>query len=205
MQVIPLADLSLVVTKIKQGATLIFPTETSYGLGCDAANVDAVNKIFAIKGRDPSKPLLVVVPTVAMAQRYLEWNKTLERLAQKYWPGPLTIVGRYHHTPNTPSLASGVVATNGTVAVRVTKYPYLRDLTRVLDKPLVATSANEAGQPPLYDSALAEALCAQLSVEPDIIVDAGSLPRTSATTLVSVVDDAVQILRQGELVIDELY
>ena len=83
------------VEYLKAGKTIVFPTETSYGLGCDAANQEAVNKIFKIKGRKSDKPLLVVVPTIEMAKKYLVWNNLLEDLASRYWPGPLTLVGKY--------------------------------------------------------------------------------------------------------------
>jgi len=79
---------------LKNGKTIIFPTETSYGLGCDATNQEAVDKIFKIKGRRGDKPLLVVVPTVEMAREWLEWTPLVEKLAEKYWPGALTIVSK---------------------------------------------------------------------------------------------------------------
>ncbi|KKQ27981.1 MAG: Bifunctional N5-glutamine S-adenosyl-L-methionine-dependent methyltransferase/tRNA (M7G46) methyltransferase [Candidatus Magasanikbacteria bacterium GW2011_GWC2_37_14] len=88
---------------LRSGKIIIFPTETSYGLGCDATNQQAVDKIFKIKGRRGDKPLLVIVPTIEMAKEYLEWNDLLEKIATKYWftrrspseggPGPLTVVG----------------------------------------------------------------------------------------------------------------
>lgn len=205
MQHISPTDFPLLVTKINQGATVIFPTETSYGLGCDATNVAAVNKIFAIKGRDPSKPLLVVVPTIALARCYLVWNETLERLSQKYWPGPLTIVGHYQ-LPTTNykllSLARGVVASDGTVAIRVTADPWLRQLTSALGHPLVATSANQNGQPALYDSASCQDVFSKITSPPEILVDAGTLSPNPATTLVRVVGGKPIVLRQGEIIVD---
>ncbi len=99
MKIINNKQLSIAVDNLRQGKVVVFPTETSYGLGCDAANQDAVNKIFKIKGRTSDKPLLVVVPTVEMAKKYLVWNETIERIANSYWPGPLTVVGEYLEPP----------------------------------------------------------------------------------------------------------
>ena len=79
---------------LESGKTVVFPTETSYGLGCDATNQSAVDMIFKIKGRKSDKPLLVVVPTIEMAKEYIEWSSLLEKLSKLYWPGALTVVGK---------------------------------------------------------------------------------------------------------------
>ncbi len=203
MEVLSPSSITLLLEKIKQGATAIFPTETSYGLGCDASNVAAVSKIFTIKGRDPSKPLLIVVPSLDTARRYIRTNATFEKLAAAYWPGPLTIVGEYQPPASGSALlplAPGVVADDGTVAIRVSADPWLQQFMRALDRPLVATSANRAGEPALYDSELAKHAFDK-STEPDMLVLAGLLPLSPATTLVSVVGNKLQILRQGALII----
>ena len=95
MNIVEAKKINQIIDLVKSGKVVIFPTETSYGLGCDATNQSAVDKIFAIKGRVGDKPLLVVVPDIKMAKKYLKWNTTLDNLAQKYWPGALTMVGEY--------------------------------------------------------------------------------------------------------------
>ncbi|MBI5729123.1 MAG: Sua5/YciO/YrdC/YwlC family protein [Candidatus Magasanikbacteria bacterium] len=95
MKILTECNLAELVVDLLSGKTIVFPTETSYGLGCDATNQAAVDKIFKIKGRKSDKPLLVVVPTVEMARKYLAWSDLLGTLAKKYWPGPLTVVGLY--------------------------------------------------------------------------------------------------------------
>ncbi|MSU75413.1 MAG: DUF559 domain-containing protein [Candidatus Magasanikbacteria bacterium] len=95
MKILTECNLAQIVVDLLNGQTVVFPTETSYGLGCDSTNQEAVDKIFKIKGRRSDKPLLVVVPNVEMAKRYLVWNETLEKIASKYWPGALTVVGEY--------------------------------------------------------------------------------------------------------------
>ncbi len=99
MQVLTECNLAEIVFELLNGKTLVFPTETSYGLGCDATNQPAVDKIFKIKGRSSDKPLLVVVPAIEMAKKYLIWNELLEKIATRYWPGPLTVVGEYSLPP----------------------------------------------------------------------------------------------------------
>ncbi len=219
MKIITTKQLSTAVEYLKEGKVIVFPTETSYGLGCDATDQNAVNKIFEIKGRKSDKPLLVVVPTIEMAKKYLLWNDLLEDLASKYWPGALTIVGEYlslrgatsdeaipldgsanngiatsadaNRLPRNDSLAAGVVAANNTIAVRVTNHPIAKFLSEKLDRPVVATSANLADAGDIYDSK-------KINVKPDILIDGGILPQNPPTTIVSVIDN-LKILRQGQL------
>ncbi len=193
MEIIFPSAIPLLVEKIKKGATLIFPTETSYGLGCDATNQTAVNRIFAIKGRDPNKPLLIVVPSVEIAKQYLVWNDTLEKIAEKYWPGPLTIVGQ----GGLQTLPPGILAADGTIAIRVTADPWLEKFTTLLGRPLVATSANLAGHTELYDPADIIKHFSTASEQPDFLVDGGVLPKNPPTTIVRIAGEDLQILRRG--------
>lgn len=183
------------IVDILNGQVLVFPTETSYGLGCDATNQASVDRIFKIKGRADDKPLLVVVDSIEAAKKYLVWNEHLEILANKYWPGPLTIVGEYLGG----NLAQGVVGKDGTVAVRVTDFSLLKSITSKINRPLVATSANLAGEPSLFDSQAIVDVFKDRENQPDIILDQGLLPQSPATTLVSVVGNNFKILRQGNL------
>ena len=199
MKILKECNLSEVVVELLAGKTIIFPTETSYGLGCDASNQQAVDTIFKIKARVGDKPLLVVVPTVEMAKKYLLWNTNIEKLAKKYWPGALTIVGNC--IPNS-GLANGVVSNQGTVAVRVTANPVIKFLSESLGKPLVATSGNVSGAGDIYNSADAETMFAGRDVQPDIILDFGQLPKNLPTTLVDATGNELKILRQGEVKIN---
>lgn len=99
MRILTDCNLAQLVADILNGQTVVFPTETSYGLGCCATNQAAVDRVFKIKGRPSDKPLLVVVPSVEAAKEYLVWNELLEKVADKYWPGGLTVVGEYRRNP----------------------------------------------------------------------------------------------------------
>jgi L-threonylcarbamoyladenylate synthase len=200
MKILKECNLSEIVVELLAGKTLIFPTETSYGLGCDATSQDAVDAIFKIKVRDESKSLLIVVPSVEMAKKYLVWNNAVEELAKKYWPGPLTIVGNYKLNSG---LAQGVVAKNNTVAVRVTTHPIVKFLTESLGRPIVATSGNISGAGDIYNAQDAEAMFSAQANQPDIILDFGQLPKNLPTTIVDMTGDKINILRQGELKITD--
>src|SRR3989339_372410 len=154
MIVLKSQDLQQVIESLKAGCTIIYPTETCYGIGGDATNPEVVEKIYKIKQRREEKPFLVVVPDVAMAMEYLEWSSQLDEIASKYWPGPLTIVGRLkdQKIERLPKLASGVVPPDGTIALRVTAHPVASELARALGGPLISTSANISGKEPSYSA-----------------------------------------------------
>lgn len=198
MNIMTECNLALLIFEILNGKVLVFPTETSYGLGCDATSQEAVDKIFKIKGRAGDKPLLIVVDSIETAKKYLRWNETLEKLAQKYWPGPLTIVGEYIGG----NLAKGVVGADNTVAVRVSAFPLIKSITSKIQKPLVATSANLADEPTLFDSAEIIKVFLDRANQPDIILNYGVLPNVSATTLIKIIDNKIKILRQGGIFVD---
>lgn len=99
MKFLVVENVEEVIACLKQGMIVVLPSETSYGLSCDAGNAAAVSKIFQIKGRESGKPVLVLVDSVATAKKYLQWNECLEKIAQKYWSDanclPLTVIGCY--------------------------------------------------------------------------------------------------------------
>ncbi len=195
MKIMTECNLAQIVSEILNGKVLVFPTETSYGLGCDAINQESVDKIFKIKGRTDDKPLLIVVDSIESAKKYLRWNEMLEKLAQKYWPGSLTIVGEYIGG----NLAKGVVSKDNTTAVRVSDFSFLKSITQKIQKPLVATSANLAGESSLFDPREIVKVFSEKENQPDLILNYGVLPKSEPTTLVSIVGDKIKILRRGTL------
>lgn len=199
MKILKDCYLAEIITELFAGKTIIYPTETSYGLGCDATSQEAVNKIFDIKGRSEDKPLLIVVPTIEMVKKFIVWNNTIEQLANSYWPGPLTIVGV---ALANAGLASGVVSKSGTVAVRVTASPVAKFLSESLGRPLVATSGNISGAGDVYSADQAAQMFSAETSQPDIILDGGELPKRLPTTLVDASQDKIIVLRQGEIKID---
>ena len=202
MEVLTECNLAKIVSELIFGKVFAFPTETSYGLGCDATNQAAVSRIFSIKGRPDNKPLLVVVPNIESAKKILKWNDIMEKLSKKYWPGPLTVVGEATEARSwVPSLARGVVSAENTVAVRVTAFPLLRSVTEKLGRPLVATSANYAATSDNY-SANDVVRSFTGRQQPDYLLNQDELPKNPPTTIVRVYDDRFVVLRQGEIKIE---
>ena len=199
MIILKITETEKIIAALKLGQTIVFPTETSYGLGVDATNREAVKKIFKIKERAAGKPLLVVMSSIVAAKKYLRWSEPLNKLAQKYWPGALTVVGKYHRRWLGKNLVPGVVTEAGTVAVRVPAESWLQALTVKLGRPLVATSANLSGTGEIYEPQKIIQSFAGKNFQPDLLVDRGVLPPHQPTTLVDVTKKQLQILRQGEL------
>lgn len=133
-------DIQRAVELLRAGKLVAFPTETVYGLGADARSSDAVREIFRVKGRPSTNPLIVHVSGVAMAKVYArEWPDSARRLAQRFWPGPLTFV-----LPRFKTLAPEVSAGLDTVGLRMPKHKLALDLIRAFDGPLAAPSANKS-------------------------------------------------------------
>lgn len=184
---------------LETGQTFVYPTETCYGLGCDATNAEAVKKIFQIKQRKEDKPCLLLFPSKDMVKEYVDWNETLESLTQKYWPGALTIVAPLKSNTLFPELLQGQ---GNTIAFRVSNHPFITELFQNYNKPIVSTSANVAGAPNPYSiNAVKESFQVQ-PFKPDIFIDAGELEPEPPSTIVTLEQNKIKILRQGKIIIE---
>ncbi|MGB5981878.1 MAG: L-threonylcarbamoyladenylate synthase [Nonlabens sp.] len=139
---LPLEEINKAVDALKKGGTLIYPTDTIYGLGCDAYNYDAVEKIYDIKERDKSKSLIVLVESFNMLESVIDDIPDMAWEVLKVNKKPLTII--YDKPKN---IAENIIAQDGSLAVRVTNDPLCRSIIRKLKRPLVSTSANLSGDP----------------------------------------------------------
>ncbi|MEK7632233.1 MAG: L-threonylcarbamoyladenylate synthase [Patescibacteria group bacterium] len=190
-------DIDLVISTLKSGGVVVYPTETTYGIGCDATNVAAVDRIFAIKGRPQAKGVTALLPKNEWGDRIgLVWPPALRELAEKHWPGALNVV----LPAAAPSEIVPAYLTNGTLAVRRSSHPVANALVDALGVPLVSTSANISGEPELYSAKEIFDRFSGEAIQPDVIFDAGELPKRAPSTLI-VWDDArgVVVLRQGEI------
>lgn len=188
-------DIKKVVRHLKCGGVIVYPTETSYGLGADATNEEAVKKIFVLKGRERGKPLPLIVGNLRDAERIARFSPRARALAKQYWPGPLTLVLPVKTRAN---LAMGVRfhgTVHGTVAVRVSAHPVARAIAARLGRPLVSTSANLSGKEPCYSIMECKRYFGH---QKDIFfVDGGRLKKQPPSTIVMVRGKKIQILRQG--------
>ena len=192
-------NLPEVIGALNQGQTLIYPTETSYGLGCDATNQVAVNNVFKIKARDPQKPVLIIISELDQIKPFINWDERLEIINKKYWPGPLTVIVE---AKNPNQLATGVISGEGLVAFRVTSNQLARELIEGLGRPLVSTSANQTGELPLYTTSEIIAKFGTVPNQPDLFIDGGDLPKILPSTIIKLVAGGIEIIRQGALTIE---
>ena len=174
---------------LARGKLVVFPTETLYGLGADARSDVAVELLVAVRGREPGKPILVLVRDVAMAETIAaEVPEGARRLAARFWPGPLTLVLRAR-----PGLSAALTAGSGTIGVRAPGHPTAAAIVDGLGGPVTAPSANPPGAAP--PRRLDEAR-AYFGDGVDVYVDGGELPG-GASTVASVEGDEVRVLRAG--------
>jgi L-threonylcarbamoyladenylate synthase len=171
---------------------IAFPTETLYGLGADALNAAAVEKVFQLKGRDAANPIPVLVADREMLFSLVAGISDLgERLIARFWPGPLTIVFRARRDIPRP-----LVNLAGGIGVRISSQPIANDLVKSLGRPLTATSANPSGQTPAHTVEKAKRY---FSGAINIFVDGGELTSKTGSTVVELVEDSLRIIRPGEV------
>ena len=184
---------------IRHGGIVVFPTETSYGIGCDMRNQEAVQRIYKIKGREFSKPLPAVVCNQAMAEQYAIFSPRARQLAEQYWPGPLTLV-----LPVVQESGLVLLPDQETIALRVSSFSAARDLSCMIQAPLAATSANRSGDKPAYSVDAIQEMFSGAPDTPDIILDHGELPPTPPSTIVQIIGQEVCVLRDGPVSVDSL-
>ena len=139
--------MNLVVTQaldvLRRGGVLLYPTDTLWGIGCDATNEQAVEKIFSLKQRAGGKSLIVIADGMDMVERYVQRVPDIAYALVEVTPHPLTII-----YPQAAGLAPGVAAVDGSVAIRVVRHDFCGALLRRFRKPVVSTSANLSDAPP---------------------------------------------------------
>lgn len=180
------------------GDIAAIPTETVYGLAADAANGAAVAKVYAAKGRPSFNPLIVHVADRAMAGRHAAFDPLAERLAEAFWPGPLTLV--LPLLPNAP-VASLVTAGLDTIALRVPAHPAMQGVIRALGRGVAAPSANASGR---LSPTRADHVLESLHSRIPLILDAGPCAAGLESSIVAVVGGKARLLRQGAIAVEDI-
>jgi L-threonylcarbamoyladenylate synthase len=184
------ADIALALKALTAGEAIVFPTETFYGLGVDAMNRIALERLFDLKGRDPDKPVALIAADLKMVARVVrEMPPVATALARQFWPGPLTMV-----LPARPELSAALTNREGGVGIRISPHPIALELTRRLGSPLTATSANLAGEPPARTLAQARAA---FGTRVAAYVDGGTLDGSLPSTVIDFEYGRARVLRAG--------
>ena len=182
---------------IRNGGLVALPTDTLYGLAADPFRADAVARVFAVKGRAAERGLpLIAADAAQIAARLGPLSPTGERLAAKFWPGPLTLV-----IPAPVALARDVTGGTGRVGVRVPAHDVARAICRAADRPITATSANRSGQPATADPAEVERT---LGEAVDLLIDTGPTRGGVPSTIVDVTGPTPRLVRAGAVSWDDI-
>jgi L-threonylcarbamoyladenylate synthase len=183
-------QLTSAVEAIGRGQVVAFPTDTLYGLAVDPRSDAALEALFALKGRSADRTVALIGASLAQTLEVAELSGEARRLADRFWPGPLTLVVRARG-----SVAPLARSASGLVGIRVPDHPVARALAEACGHPITATSANASGRTPTASpDEVAFALPAVA-----VLVDAGPSPGGPASTMVDAATDRIQLLREGAL------
>ena len=183
---------------LRHGGIVLYPTDTIYGLGVDALNAKAVEKVRTLKGRDKKKPISILVSDIASISKYGVMSERARALARRFMPGPLTLV-----LPATNDVPSEVTL-HGTIGIRIPNNELCLAMTKFFNGPITTTSANKSGrETPKTASAVLEQFGFS-GDEIDLVIDGGERKSDKASTVVSCVGEAPAILREGVISKGEL-
>lgn len=189
-------DIRTAAEILRAGGLVVFPTETVYGLGANALDVAAVRKIYALKGRPATSPLIVHVASIERAQELTaEWPAEAERLAREYWPGPLTLV-----LPKKALIPEEVTAGLPTVGLRMPRHAVALELLRVAGVPIAAPSANRFSQ---LSPTTARHVREAFGHDTPFLLDGGPCEVGLESTVIAVGADGLEVLRPGMALIEE--
>lgn len=180
---------------LREGGLVVFPTETVYGIGCDALNENAVRALFEKKKRPSDKPLLLHLHDRRQAEKAACLSAQAEALMERFCPGPLSLV-----VPKKACVPDSVTGGLDTVGLRFPSHPFFREMAAAFDGIIAATSANLSGLPSAKDSAE----LTELDDIADVIIDAGPTEWRLESTVVSLTGEKPAVLRQGAVTVEQL-
>ena len=183
-------SLDRAVEILRQGGVIAYPTETFYGLGVDTTNEKAIERLFAVKGRDFRNPIPVIVGAENdLAYAATEVPHLAKDLIARYWPGPLTLI-----FAASAAISPRLTAGTEKIGIRVSSHPIARLLAQKLSFPLTSTSANRSGQ---QECVTAEEVYEKIGMDLDLIIDGGKTPGGKGSTIVDITVTPPVVLRAG--------
>jgi L-threonylcarbamoyladenylate synthase len=177
---------------IKRGGSIVYPTDTVYGLGVNALKPYSIERLFKIKKRPETKPAPVMVQDIEMVKQLAYLDRKIERILKEVWPGQVTVV--LEKKPIVPDI---LTANRKTIGLRIPDHPFTQALMENLAEPITATSANFSGEPPLSSSMEVIKIFEKAYPRPDLILDAGELPSSPPSTVLDLTGSQPKILRIG--------
>lgn len=183
---------------LKRGGTIIYPTETLYGLGGISTSGRCYMNIFCIKNRSFTKPFPVLVRDIKMLLKYAYINDTAKILISKFWPGPLTLIleSRKNIFPENPDISTNHVG------FRVSAHRFVKRLFDLIDEPIISTSANISGEENLYSFADLKAV---FDNKVDLIINSGTISASKGSTIVDCTINPPKVVREGDIPKNKIY
>ncbi|OGJ89643.1 MAG: threonylcarbamoyl-AMP synthase [Candidatus Raymondbacteria bacterium RifOxyA12_full_50_37] len=183
---------------LKKGGVIVHPTETLYGFATNALIINAIKRVDRIKERGLRESYIILVRDIDMARSLqISFDETAVKLADRHWPGPLTLV-----LPVSRESSLLHLAFNGAIGMRVSPDEFVRKLFTHIDFPIISTSVNISGKPPMNDITKIEA---QFYNDIDLFCGRGTLPHRPPSTIATVVNNTIKILRKGAVSEEQVY
>ncbi len=176
------------VEVLREGGLVMHPTETCYGLAVDVFSEGALRKLYDAKGMPADKPVSILVDSLEMAREFGVFSDKASELADKYWPGALSIL-----VPRTDKLPKFLNPGSEFVSMRISSMKFCVDMVSALGRPVSTTSANKFGEPEFYSPVEIEGV--------DLLIDGGEIEKNKPSTIVKVEGDRIAVLRQGDVLI----
>ncbi len=191
------SEIDAAVATLKRGGLVAFPTETVYGLGADASNPDALKKLYAAKGRPAGHPVIVHLAEVAQLPQWVrEVTPAAQKLMQKFWPGPLTLILR-----RAPGVSDAVTGGQDTVGLRIPSHPVAQSLLKKFNGGIAAPSANRFGR---VSATTAQHVKQEFGDSVDLVLDGGQSEVGIESTIVDVTGERPALLRPGHIFAREI-
>ncbi len=189
--------ISKAASRINRGGLVVFPTSTFYGLGAQAFDIDAVDRVFGLKRRNSEKPILILIASLTdLAPLVRSIPETAQRIIKAFWPGSVTLVFRAAEI-----LPKNLTGQTGKIGIRVVNHPVASALVREVGSPVTGTSANISGED---GCASADQLDRRIKANVDLVLDAGKLGGGKGSTVVDVTVDPPKVLRDGVVSADRI-
>ena len=188
------------VKVLKNGGTVIFPTDTVYGLGTSFTSLDGIENIYKIKKRDISKPLIALISDVKYLEKLIDFRfrdiKEIQKIIEKYWPGELTIVFRVNE-----NIPKNAISDGNTIGVRIPKNEISLKIIENSGGIVFTTSANISGE---VSPAKIEDISSEILENVDLVLDNGNLNNGVPSTIIKYIDGELSVLREGNIKKEEV-
>jgi L-threonylcarbamoyladenylate synthase len=187
------------VNFLQEGRAIVYPTDTLYGIGCDAFNEKAVSEVLKIKKRDSGKPLSVIVKNVEAIKKIAFVDKAREQIANELLPGPFTLI--FPGVKHVPEIVTGG---ENSIGIRIPDHPITRKLAEQFENPIITTSVNMSGEKPINDPFAIAEYFKTLEDRPELILDYGKIVNAHPSVVIDITQKRPQIMRTGMMSVEEI-